>query len=103
MEGHPLHQLKFTMNDRSQDVRSEFYKVLFHWMTRMDLHYLLQYESPFTQMLLNGISDEVLDISPQCIAFLEDHGKRMKEALVATGDEVDEEPEDVPMSKPKKI
>ena len=54
-------------------------------------------------MLLNGISDEVLDISPQCIAFLEDHGKRMKEALVATGDEVEEEPEDVPMSKPKKI
>jgi len=27
----------------------------------------------------------------------------MKEALVATGDEVEEEPEDVPMSKPKKI
>jgi len=41
MEGNPLHQLKFTMNDRSQDVRAEFYRVLFHWMTKMDIHYLL--------------------------------------------------------------
>lgn len=29
---HNMQQLKFTMNDRSQDVRSQFYQVLFHWM-----------------------------------------------------------------------
>ena len=28
----PIQQLKFAMNDRSQDVRLEFYQVLFHWM-----------------------------------------------------------------------
>jgi hypothetical protein len=47
----------------------------------MDIHYLLQFEAPFTQMLLNGIADETLDISPQCIEFIEEHGKRMKDAL----------------------
>jgi hypothetical protein len=47
-------------------------------------------------MLLNGIADEVLDISPQCIAFLDDHGKRMKDALKQLGDEdMEEEPEEV--------
>jgi len=53
-------------------------------------------------MLLNGIADEVLDISPQCIGFLEDHGKRMKDALKQLGDEVDE-PEEMEYVKPTKI
>lgn len=88
------------MNDRSQDVRAEFYRVLFHWMTKMDIHYLLQYEASFTQMLLNGISDEVLEISPQCIGFIEDHGKRMKDALKQLGEE---EPEEVEEVQPTKI
>ena len=41
----PIQQLKFSMNDRSQDVRLEFYNVLFHWMKNMDIHYLKQYEA----------------------------------------------------------
>ena len=70
----------------------------------MDIHYLLQYEAPFTQMLLNGIADENLDIGPQCIEFLEDHGKRMKDALKQLGDEVEEpEPVQEVVVKPKKI
>ena len=32
-----LPQLKFSMNDRSQDVRSIFYTVLRHWMTNMEI------------------------------------------------------------------
>lgn len=32
-----LLQLKFSMNDRSADVRSVFYEVLRHWMTFMEI------------------------------------------------------------------
>ena len=41
----------------------------------------------FVQFLLNGISDQALNISPQCIKFLNDHGNRMKEAMIAMGEE----------------
>ena len=78
------------MNDRSQDVRATFYEVLFHWMTQMELHFLRQYEADFIQFLLNGIADDKLDIGPKCTLFLENHGKRMEEALKALGDEDDE-------------
>ena len=40
--------------------------------------------------LLNGISDENEDISKSCREFLEEHGKRMKEALQML-DEEDEQ------------
>lgn len=50
-------------------------------------------------MLLNGISDEVLEISPQCIVFIEDHGKRMKDALKQLGEEEPEEVEEVQPTK----
>mmetsp|Transcript_2476 Transcript_2476/g.4180 ORF Transcript_2476/g.4180 Transcript_2476/m.4180 type:complete len:84 (+) Transcript_2476:456-707(+) len=80
-------QLKFSMNDRSQDVRAEFYNVLFHWMKNIELHQLKQYDHQFVQFLLNGIADDKLDIGPKCIDFLEQHGLRMQEALVAIGDE----------------
>lgn len=39
--------------------------------------------------LLNGISDDNQDIAQGCIQFLEEHGKRMREALRALGDEDD--------------
>lgn len=32
-----MSQLKFSMNDRSSDVRSVFYDVLRHWMTAMEI------------------------------------------------------------------
>lgn len=41
--------------------------------------------------MLNGIADEALDISPKCIAFLEEHGVRMKDALIQLGDLEDDE------------
>lgn len=44
--------------------------------------------------MLNGIADEALDISPKCIAFLEEHGLRMKDALIQLGDIEDEEAAD---------
>ena len=53
----------------------------------MDIHYLKQYESDFVQFLLNGISDDKLDIGPTCILFLEEHGQRMKEAMKALGED----------------
>ena len=37
--------------------------------------------------MLNGIADDKLDIGPKCLQFLEDHGKRMREALIAMGEE----------------
>ena len=56
-------------------------------MTAMDIHFLRQYEEHFVQFLLNGIADDKLDISPKCIKFLEEHGKRMHAALKALGDD----------------
>lgn len=79
------------MNDRSQDVRLEFYNVVFHWMKNMDIHYLKMFEADLVQFLLNGISDDKLDIGPMCIDFLDEHGKRMKEALKALGEDEQEE------------
>ena len=79
-------QLRFNMNDRSQDVRAQFYEVLFHWMQTMEVHHLKEFEADFVQFLLNGIADEALDISPKCIEFLEQHGVRMKDALLQLGD-----------------
>lgn len=32
-----LPQLKFAMNDRSQDVRQTFYEVLGHWLTHLEM------------------------------------------------------------------
>ena len=44
--------------------------------------------------LLNGMSDDKLEIGPMCIDFLEEHGKRMKEAMKALGDEDFEDEEE---------
>ena len=51
-------QLKYSMNDRSQDVRLIFYEVLRHWMKNMELGSLRDHESFLIQFLLNGISDD---------------------------------------------
>ncbi len=53
-----LAQLKFSMNDRSADVRTVFYNVLQHWMTHMDIQSLRLFEDTFILFLLNGIADE---------------------------------------------
>ena len=86
LKGSLMAQLRYTMNDRSQDVRANFYKILFHWMQTMEVHFLKEYEADFVQFLLNGIADDALEISPQCITFLEEHGNRMKDALIQLGD-----------------
>ena len=69
------------MNDRSSDVRNIFYEVLRYWMTNMDITHLRTYESHLVLFLLNGLSDENKEVSEACRLFLEEHGKRMKEAL----------------------
>ena len=103
-EGNTMAQLRFVMNDRSQDVRAAFYDVLFHWMTKIDISYLKKYEPYFVQFLLNGISDDKLDISPKCIKFLDEHGLRMRDALKALGEyEEEEEEEEVQTSAPQKM
>ena len=43
--GDAIAQLKYSMNDRSQDVRMIFFDVLRHWMTHMELGALRQQES----------------------------------------------------------
>lgn len=91
LQGQTMAQLRYTMNDRSQDVRAQFYEVLFHWMQKIEIHFLRQYEADFVQFLLNGVAEENLDVSPKCIKFLEEHGLRMKEALIALGDEEDDQ------------
>lgn len=88
-----LGQLKYVMNDRSTDVRTTFYDVLFHWMTNMEIQSLRTVEYNFISFLLNGIADNDKDISEKCKAFLEEHGKRMKEALKLLGEEDGQEEE----------
>ena len=51
--------------------------------------------------MLNGIAENQLNIGLKCIAFLEEHGIRMREALKALGEE--EEEEVVEETKPAKI
>ena len=59
-----LPQLKYVMNDRSNDVRSTFYdNVLRHWLEKMEIHSLIKNEHHFILFLLNGMSDEIPEIS----------------------------------------
>jgi hypothetical protein len=46
----------------------------------MDYNALKQFESNFILFLLNGAADENKEISQGCIAFLEEHGNRMRDA-----------------------
>lgn len=39
------------------------------------------------------MAEKELGVGPKCIKFIEDHGKRMKEALIAIGDEQEEKKE----------
>lgn|ERR1712127_68238 len=55
------------MNDRSQDVRNVFYKVVQHWMTKMELFALRKYEGNMILFLLNGIADDNQDIAQDCV------------------------------------
>ena len=79
--GDPIPQLKYSQNDRSQDVRITFYEVLRHWMTNMELAALRDQESHLIQFLLNGIADENEQVRTSCLKFLEEHGARMRQAL----------------------
>lgn len=85
-----LPQLKFAINDRSQDVRLTVYnQVLRHWLTSMEIHSLRKFEHFFVQFLLNGMSDENDDIRKACIEMIEEHGRNMREALIQLGEEMD--------------
>jgi hypothetical protein len=84
-----LPQLKFVMNDRSQDVRATFFEILAHWLSNMEINSLRQYEHHFILYLLNGITDEYAEVSKTCKNLLEDHGNNMKDALKQMG--IDEE------------
>lgn len=75
------------MNDRSQDVRAQFYDVLQYWLTEMEITCLRQVEQHFILFLLNGVADENEEISEKCRNILEKHGKDMREALVKLGEE----------------
>lgn len=47
------------------------------------------------------MAEKELGVGPKCIKFIEDHGKRMKEALIALGEEKEEateKPSDEKMS-----
>jgi hypothetical protein len=48
----------------------------------MEIHSLRKYEHHFVLYLLNGLSDEVPEISKTSHELLEEHGKNMHDALV---------------------
>lgn len=52
----------------------------------MEIQSLKKYEANFLLFMLNGVADDNQDIAQGCVAFLEEHGKRMKEALAALGE-----------------
>ena len=83
-----LPQLKYTINDRSQDVRATVYdQMLRHWLSNMEIHSLRKFENHFVLYLLNGIADEVPEISQHCQEMIEEHGRNMRDALVQLGEE----------------
>lgn len=63
-------------------------------MVKMEIQSLRKYEGNMILFLLNGIADDNQDIAQGCILFLEEHGKRMREALRALGDEEDDNKND---------
>lgn len=76
-------QLKFSINDRSIDVRQTFYsQVLPKWITEMEINSLKLYDAALVLFLLNGLSDESEEISRKCKEMLEEHGRQMREALI---------------------
>lgn len=70
------------MNDRQKDVRVTFYEVLSFWLTELELHSLRSFEYHFLLFLLNGVADGEQVVSDKCKLLLEEHGVRMKQALV---------------------
>eukprot|EP00347_Sterkiella_histriomuscorum_P014258 403361569 len=83
-----IEQLKYSMNDRSQDVRLSFYAdVLNHWLNNLEINSLKEYDPILVQFLLNGVTDEYPEIQNRCISMLEDHGKNMRDALIQLGEE----------------
>lgn len=81
-----MKQLRFIMNDRSADVRRTFYEVVEHWLINMDLNAIKVFEGDFVLCLLNGVSDEQEEIASLAKRLLDDHGKRMKDALTQLGE-----------------
>ena len=81
-------QLKFSMNDRSVDVRRSFFEVVQYWMTHMDINAIKMFEADFVLILLNGVADEQEEVSTACKCFLEDHGNRMRDALKQLGEDI---------------
>lgn len=60
-----------------------FYNQLMRqWLTSMEMHALRKYEHHFVLFLLNGLSDEIPEISNAAKEMLEEHGKNMKDALI---------------------
>eukprot|EP00350_Pseudokeronopsis_sp_OXSARD2_P004860 CAMPEP_0170561932 /NCGR_PEP_ID=MMETSP0211-20121228/57869_1 /TAXON_ID=311385 /ORGANISM="Pseudokeronopsis sp., Strain OXSARD2" /LENGTH=60 /DNA_ID=CAMNT_0010878165 /DNA_START=703 /DNA_END=882 /DNA_ORIENTATION=+ len=57
----------------------------------MEINCLKDLDHHFILFLLNGVSDDNKEISTKCIQMLETHGQQMKEALVALGEEEEEE------------
>lgn len=53
----------------------------------MDIKAIRLFEANFILFLLNGIADESPEISNSCRLFLEEHGKRMRDALKQLGEE----------------
>ena len=59
-------------------------------MQVVEIQYLKTYEPLFLAFLLNGIAEKELGVGPKCIKFIEEHGKRMREALIVLGEEKEE-------------
>ena len=53
----------------------------------MEIHCLMKHEHHFVLFLLNGLADEIPEISAACKDMLEGHGKNMREALIQMGEE----------------
>lgn len=65
-------------------------QVMRHWLVNIEIHSLRKYEHHFVLFLLNGLSDEIIDIGGVCKELLEEHGKTMREALIQMGEEQEE-------------
>jgi hypothetical protein len=72
-EATPL--LKLISNDKNYDVRKVFYSSIFKLLTNFNIVYLRKFEHFLVIFLMNGLSDEKIDIQEICLKYIEEAGE----------------------------
>ncbi len=67
--------LKNASNDKNYDVRKTFYSVIYKLLTNFNITHLRKFEHYLVIFLMNGLSDEKLEIKQLCLQYIEEAGE----------------------------